>query len=233
VVKFRLLSHGHANTSSGDGVLVANDGDDDDAGGTPDHFVYDPTNPVPTTGGNMCCNGVVPNGARDQSAVELRDDVLVYTSEPLRHDMAVIGTVNATFWAETSAPDTDFTVKLVDVHPDGLTHNVLDRIVRARYRLGSKLPPSLIQPGKPYRYTLELGNTATVLRAGHQVRVEVSSSNFPHFARNLNTSGDLPDEVNPRKAMQTILHDPRHPSYVELPVAHDVTLPMNGSSGGE
>jgi len=227
-VTFYLRSHGHANSSAGDGVLVATEGDDENSGGagaTPDHFVYDPMNPVPTAGGNMCCDATLPPGAREQSAVESRVDVLVYTSAPLEHDMAVIGTVNTTFWANTSARDTDFTVKLVDVHPDGLTHNVLDRIVRARYRLGSKLPPSRIQPHKPYQYTLELGNTATVFRAGHQVRVEISSSNFPHFARNLNTGRDFDDEANPQKAMQTILHDPGHPSYIALPVAPDVAVP--------
>jgi len=190
-----------------------------------DHFVYDPNDPVPTTGGNMCCNGaLLPAGARDQNTVEMRDDVLVYTSDPLDHDMAVIGRVRAEFWAASSARDTDFTVKLVDVHPDGLTHNVLDRIVRARYRHGSAKPPQLIRPhNKPYRYTLELGNTATIFRPGHQVRVEISSSNFPHFARNLNTGLNNNDTSQVRVAYQTILHNGGHPSFVSLPVAPGIS----------
>jgi hypothetical protein len=174
----------------------------------------------------MCCNGVLlPAGALDQSTVELRNDVLVYTGAPLAHDMAVIGTVNATFWAMTSARDTDFTLKLVDVHPDGLTHNVLDRIVRARFREGSRLPPELIEPNQPYQYTLELGNTATILRAGHQIRVEVSSSSFPHYSRNLNTGLDNNSTDAVLVAHQTILHDKDHPSFVALPVAPNVTIP--------
>ena len=105
-------------------------------------MTIDPAKPVPTTGGNMCCNNVLlANGAQDQTEVELRNDVLVYTSGPLDHDLAVIGPVEVKLWAKTSARDTDFTAKLVDVHLDGATHNVLDRIVRARFRRGSKLPP--------------------------------------------------------------------------------------------
>jgi uncharacterized protein len=140
--------------------------------------------------------------------------------------------VQARFWAASSAPDTDFTVKLVDVHPDGRTHNVLDRVVRARLRRGSKLPPQLIEPGKPYEYTLELGITATMLRAGHRVRVQVSSSNFPHFARNLNTGGSNNGSDEIAVAQQTILHDAAHPSYIELPIAPGVRVPAQTASTG-
>lgn len=227
IAKYFLHSGGHANTRLGDGVLTEDDGGRDGSARTAaDRFDYDPDNPVPTVGGNMCCNGVLlPAGALDQSTVELRNDVLVYTGAPLAHDMAVIGTVNATFWAMTSARDTDFTLKLVDVHPDGLTHNVLDRIVRARFREGSRLPPELIEPNQPYQYTLELGNTATILRAGHQIRVEVSSSSFPHYSRNLNTGLDNNSTDAVLVAHQTILHDKDHPSFVALPVAPNVTIP--------
>jgi uncharacterized protein len=227
IEKFFLHSGGHANTRLGDGTLTGDrDGTDWRHGEAADHFVYDPDNPVPTVGGNMCCNGVLLRaGALDQLTVELRDDVLVYTSARLAHDLAVIGTVNATFWAKTSARDTDFTVKLVDVHPDGLTHNVLDRIVRARFRKSSRLPPELIEPGRPYEYTLELGNTATILREGHQIRVEISSSSFPHYARNLNTGEDNNSTDAVLVAHQTILHDEDHPSFVALPIAPGVTAP--------
>lgn len=219
-------SAGKANTRFGDGKLLrsATTRAADVAAvldrSRPDRFDYDPSKPVPTTGGNMCCNAVlVADGAQSQNNVELRHDVLVYTSEPLRTDEAVIGTVQTTFWAISSAPDTDFTVKLVDVHPDGLTHNVLNRIVRARLRAGSKLPPSLIEPGRPYEYTLELGNAATLFRAGHRIRVDVSSSDFPHFERNLNTGLSNEDTSEMRVAHQIVLHDRAHPSHIDLPVA--------------
>lgn len=223
-------SGGHANTSQGDGSLVRTAPSSEAA----DHFAYDPSNPVPTNGGNMCCNAVlVPDGAQDQSTIEKRRDVLVYTSKPLTTDMAVIGTVTANFWAVSSAPDTDFTVKLVDVHPDGLTHNVLDRIVRASLRQGSKLPPTLIVPGRPYEYQLEVGNTATVLRAGHQIRVEISSSNFPHYARNLNTGQSNNTTSQIAIAQQSVLHDANHPSYIQLPVAAGLQIPIETTSSSK
>jgi putative CocE/NonD family hydrolase len=174
----------------------------------------------------MCCNGVLLlAGAREQSQVELRNDVLVYTSATLDRDVAVIGPVSVKLWAKSSARDTDFTGKLVDVHLDGRTHNVLDRIVRARYRHGSKLPPSLIQPEKAYEYTILLGNTATIFRKGHRIRLEVSSSSFPHFARNLNTGRSNEETSQVEVARQTILHDEEHPSRLVLPVAPGVHAP--------
>jgi uncharacterized protein len=219
-----LKSGGHANSRLGDGSLVT-----DAANGAPtDQFIYDPANPVPTVGGAMCCNSVlIPEGARDQGTVELRNDILVYTSTKFAHDVAVIGTVNAHFWAATSARDTDFTVKLVDVHPDGHSHNVLDRIVRASLRQSSKLAPVFIDPGKAYEYSLELGNTGTIFRAGHQVRVEISSSSFPHYERNLNTGFSNNFTKRFVVAQQTILHDAAHPSFLELPVVSSVTIPTD------
>ena len=188
-------------------------------GSRPDRFDYDPANPVPTTGGNMCCNNVLPNGAQDQTEVELRDDVLVYTTAPLDRDTAVIGPVVVTLWAQSSARDTDFTAKLVDVHLDGVTHNVLDRIVRARFRRGSKLPPSPIQPGETYEYRLLLGNAGTIFRRGHRIRMEISSSSFPHYDRNLNTGKVNEWTAEMKVAHQTVLHDRHHPSRVVLPIA--------------
>ncbi len=224
VVQYYLGSGGHANTRFGDGALAAAAA----SGAASDHFVYDPANPVPTVGGAMCCNSVlVPEGARDQAVVEERKDVLVYTSDALKKDLPVIGTVNADFWAVTSARDTDFTVKLVDLHPDGHSHNVLDRVVRARLRLGSKLPPSFIEPNKPYEYKLEVGNTGTIFRAGHRIRVEISSSNFPHYARNLNTGLSTNFTSRMVSAQQTILHDFAHPSFIALPVVSSVKIPAD------
>ncbi len=221
-VPYYISSGGHANSRFGDGTLDAAWA----GGAATDRFVYDPAHPVPTVGGAMCCNSVlVPEGARDQNAVETRSDVLVYTSDTLKADLPVIGTVSADFWAATTAADTDFTVKLVDVHPDGRSHNVLDRIIRARLRLGSKLPPSPIVPNVPFEYKLELGNTGTIFRAGHRIRVEISSSSFPHYARNLNTGYSNNFTSRIVIASQTILHDPAHPSFIELPVAQNVTIP--------
>ena len=218
--RFHLGSGGRANTRHGDGTLSR-----DASSGTPDRFVYDPANPVPTMGGNLCCGDFLMRGALDQSDVELRDDVLVYTSEPLAEDLVVIGPVTVRLWASSTARDTDFTAKLVDVHHDGIAHNVLDRIVRARYRNGSKSAPSLITPGETYEYTIPLGDTATVFRRGHRIRLEVSSSNFPHFDRNLNTGNPPGQDAEMVTATQTIFHDAAHPSYLELPVAPDVRIP--------
>ena len=217
--RFYLASGGNANTRSGDGVLAAAQ-----SRGAEDRFTYDPAHPVPTRGGNEGGFGQ-PGGAFDQSGIESRQDVLVYQSAPLADDMAVIGPVTASFWAATSAQDTDFTAKLVDVHPDGFAHNVVDRIIRASLRRGSNRPPEPIQPGHAYPYTLDLGATATIFRKGHRVLLEISSSNFPHYARNLNTGRSNEDTAQMITARQTILHDERHPSYVELPVVPGVTAP--------
>jgi putative CocE/NonD family hydrolase len=216
--KLLLQSGGHANTSSGDGVLVRVAGNDRQLSAA-DRFVYNPRNPVPTKGGDMCCiNDLLPSGAFNQAEIETRDDVLVYTSAPLTANMTVIGQVNVKLWAMSSARDTDFTAKLVDVHPDGYAQNILDRLVRARYRHGSKLPPSFIDPGKAYEYTIELGNTSTVFKVGHRVRLEISSSNFPHYVRNQNTTDDVGTTTQMRNALQTVLHDADHPSHLALPV---------------
>jgi putative CocE/NonD family hydrolase len=221
-LRFYLHSRGNANTRLGDGALdVRFRGH-----GRPDEYVYDPREPVPTRGGNMCCiNDLLPSGAFDQSTIEARDDVLVYTSAPLTQDLVVIGPIKVNLWAASSARDTDFTAKLVDVHLDGFAHNVLDRIVRAQYRKGSKLPPSFTRPDKPYEYLIEMGNTATVFKKGHKVRLEISSSNFPHYARNQNTVNQFGEDARLKRAFQTIFHDAAHPSSLELPVAYGVTVP--------
>ena len=218
-----LSSGGNANSSKGDGELVWEEVRQQ--GSRPDRYDYDPAKPVPTTGGNMCCNNVLPNGAQDQTEVELRNDVLVYTSAPLDQDLAVIGPVEVKLWAKTSARDTDFTAKLVDVHLDGASHNVLDRVVRARFRRGSKLPPSLIEPNEEYEYRLLLGNAGTMFRKGHRIRLEISSSNFPHYDRNLNTGAVNEWTAEMKVAHQTILHDRHHSSRLVLPIAPGVSIP--------
>ena len=220
-VRFNLASGGRANSRWGDGMLAR----DKPPHGPDDSFAYDPGDPVPALGGGLCCLTLgfyFRSGAQDQSTVERRDDVLVYTSEPLAEDMAVIGPVTVRLWATTTARDTDFTAKLVDVHPDGFAQNILNRVVRARFRNGSKAPPSSIEPGRAYEYEIDLGYTANVFRAGHRVRLDVSSSEFPHLARNHNTGGDPATDGRFEVAMQTVHHDVERPSHVELTVAPDV-----------
>jgi putative CocE/NonD family hydrolase len=204
--KHYLHSDGHANTLSGDGGLsLALPGNE-----LPDSFLYDLDNPVPTRGGPLCCwMGLFP-GAYDQREVEQRPDVLVYTSGRLEHDLEVTGPVSVHLWAFTSADDTDFTAKLVDVSPDGYARNVLDGIIRASYRPSEdRYEP--VESGRVTEYVINLGATSNVFLAGHRIRLEISSSNFPRFDRNFNGGGHP-------QAKQRIFHDNEHASYILLPV---------------
>jgi len=210
VFRFNLRSRGRANTLNGDGVLNK----DQPTTGPPDRFVYDPSNPVPTVGAS---SSGMAEGALNQVEVEKRNDVLVYTSALLHEDLAVIGSVRLTFWARSSAKDTSFAAKLVDVHPGGYAQLLMDRMMHARYRNGSRSALAPIARNRAYEYMLYLGETATIFRKGHAIRLEISSSNFPKYARNLNTGGELAEERTPQIAAQTILHDANHPSYLELP----------------
>ena len=226
LTRFNLRSGGHANTRMGDGVLDAERPSD----GAEDTFTYDPRKPVPSFGGGLCCTTLgsyFASGAQDQSALETRDDVLVYTSAPLAKDLTVLGQVKVKFWAKSSARDTDFTAKFVDVHPDGFAQNLLDRIVRARFRKGSKTAPSLIQPGVAYEYEIDLGYTGALIKAGHRLRLDISSSNFPHYARNTNTGADPASDSEIVVARQTIVHDRSHPGYLELAVHRNVKATAN------
>jgi putative CocE/NonD family hydrolase len=202
---------GAANTAEGDGKLTtAKPGHEQG-----DEFVYDPNDPVPTAGG---CNLVgCPAGPRDQSQVEKRNDVLVFTSEELKTELEVTGPVKVVLYAASTAKDTDFTAKLLDVHPDGRPFNLCDGIIRARYH-DSKSEPSLIQPGEVYRYEIDLWVTSNVFLPGHKVRVEISSSNFPRFDRNLNTGEPFGAGTEFIRATQTIYHDKERPSHILLPV---------------
>ncbi|MFH1569748.1 MAG: CocE/NonD family hydrolase, partial [Gemmatimonadota bacterium] len=212
--KWHLHSGGRASTVIGDGVLSP-DGPADEP---PDHFTYDPEYPVPTRGGNNCCSPeLVPWGPQDQRCVEMRADVLCYTSEPLAEDLEVTGPVKLVLYAATDGEDTDWTAKLVDVRPDGYAMNLCDGILRARYREGFA-SPRLLEPGRVYECEIEVGVTGNVFRQGHRLRLEVSSSNFPRFDRNLNTGGDLAHGTEMRQARQTVHHSRAWPSHLVLPV---------------
>ena len=184
-----------------------------------DQFVFDPRNPVPTQGGAVCCNpNVYPWGPMDQRKVENRTDVLVYTSGVLKKPVEVTGPVRCVLYASTSAPDTDFTAKLVDVFPDGSARNLTDGILRLRYResLEKAAPPAV--PGQAYHVTVDAGVTSNVFLKGHRIRVEISSSNFPRFDRNPNTGRPVAEETDLRKATQTVYHDRARASYILLPI---------------
>jgi putative CocE/NonD family hydrolase len=188
------------------------------AGDAPARFTFDPSRPVPTMGGAVCCTPrIFPWGPMDQRPVESRTDVLSYTTAPLDADLEVTGPVRAMLWVSTSAPDTDFTAKLVDVYPDGRAINLCDGILRLRYR-ESLERPVLARPGEVYRIVIQAGVTSNVFRAGHRIRIDISSSNFPRFDRNPNTGGRIADERQFRKAAQTVWQGRERPSHVLLPV---------------
>jgi putative CocE/NonD family hydrolase len=219
-----LHSAGRANTLGGDGSLSATAPGDESA----DTFTYDPHYPVPTHGGSNCCSPeIVPWGPYDQRDLEMRADVLVYTSAPLERDVTVVGPIRVVLWAATDGIDTDWTAKLVDVRPSGFAMNLCDGIVRARWRhaqapdasAGDRLRPLRLEPGRAERYEIDLMVTGNTFLAGHRIRVEISSSNFPRFDRNANTGALLVEgSTNLRTASQTVLHDTAHPSHIVLPV---------------
>ncbi|MDA0281770.1 MAG: CocE/NonD family hydrolase [Planctomycetota bacterium] len=212
--RWYLHSNGDANTLRGDGTLSPTEPDDEPA----DQFVYDPNFPVQTVGGNNCCSPeIVAWGPHDQRPVEMRSDVLCYTSRPFDEDTELTGPIQAVIYAATDAPDTDWTVKLVDVSPTGYAMNLCDGIIRARYR-GSFSDPQLLEPGQVYEYSIDVGVTGNVFRKGHAIRIEVSSSNFPRFDRNPNTGDAFGQSIELRSASQTILHSRQYPSHVRLPV---------------
>lgn len=204
-------SAGKANTRNGDGTINPAAPDNQPS----DKFTYDPANPVPTKGGNNLVG--TPIGPFDQTTVEERPDVLVYTSAPLDKAVEVTGPVKVILYAASTARDTDFTAKLVDLHPDGKAYNLCDGIIRARYR-DSFTNLTLIEPGKVIRYEIDLWVTSNLFKTGDRVRVEISSSNFPRFDRNPNTGHDFGADADLAKAEQTILHDREHPSHIVLPI---------------
>jgi putative CocE/NonD family hydrolase len=226
--KYYLSSGGRANTLHGDGRLSTTP---PAAGGAPaDTYVYDPANPVPTLGGNSCCAAITPVGPWDQRAAERRDDVLVFSSDVLDAPVEVTGPVTMTLYAATSARDTDWTAKLVDVAPDGFARNVQEGILRARYRdTRGQQPGTLVEPGRVYEYAIDMWAASNTFLPGHRIRLEVSSSNFPRFDRNLNTGEDTATGSRIEKATQTVHHSPRYPSHVVLPIVpRDTKAPTAG-----
>ena len=212
---YYLHSVGRAGTASGNGALSTTAPQTEPA----DSYIYDPADPVPTTGGPLCCDGKhLPAGPRSQKDVEARPDVLVFTTPPLEQDMEVTGPVTLDLFAKTSAADTDFTGKLVDVAPDGTPINLTEGILRAKFRESTTAAPKPITPGQVLEYKIDLWATSNVFLKGHRIRLEVTSSNFPRFDRNLNTGKDAATDNNFVKATNTILHDAAHPSAVILPV---------------
>jgi putative CocE/NonD family hydrolase len=212
---FFLTSAGKANSLAGDGALTAAAPETDRA----DALTYDPLNPVLSYGGNVCCTGTaVQAGAFDQRRMEAREDILVYTSEPFRERTEVSGPIVPTLYVSSDAKDTDFTVKVLDVYPDGRAYNLDESIQRMRYRDGYDKPLAWMEAGKVYKVTLQPLNTSNEFGAGHRLRVEVSSSNFPRFDRNLNTGGNNYDEATGIVAHNVVHHSRHYPSQITVTV---------------
>lgn len=209
-----LAGGGNANSLNGDGGLTAGAPPQDHA----DHFTYDPMNPVPSYGGNVCCTGnAVNGGAYDQRKMEARADILVYSTEPLKEGIEVSGNIEVTLYVSSDAKDTDFTAKLIDVDADGAAFNLDETILRARYRDGFD-KKVWMENGKVYKLTLSPMVTSNYFAAGHRLRIEVSSSNFPRFDRNLNTGGNNYDEATGVVARNMVHHGGQYPSKLTLSV---------------
>ena len=214
---FYLNSDGNANTLHGDGVLSSSKAKKNN----PDGFVYDPMNPVESYGGNVCCTGnAVKGGAFDQRGMEMRDDILVYTTDALEEGVEVSGFINTTLYVSSDAKDTDFTVKLIDVYPDGTAYNLDETIQRVRYREGYD-KEVFMKDGEVYKVKLTPMSTSNYFKKGHKIRIEVSSSNFPRFARNLNTGGNNYDEKDAVTAHNKVHHSSKYPSRIELPMIQE------------
>jgi putative CocE/NonD family hydrolase len=210
-----LSSGGKANTLNGDGALT----NSPPATDSPDRFEYDPMNPAPSRGGNVCCTGnAVAGGAFDQRKIEERPDILVYSTEPLKEGIEVSGPIEVTLYVSSDAKDTDFTVKLIDVYPDGRAYNLDETIQRMRYRNGYDKPLVWMEAGKVYKATLQPMTTSNYFEAGHRIRLEVSSSNFPRFDRNLNTGGKNYDESQGVVARNAVHHSKQYPSEIKIMV---------------
>ncbi|HEY9431504.1 MAG TPA: CocE/NonD family hydrolase [Blastocatellia bacterium] len=210
-----LSSGGKANTLNGDGALT----NAPPATDSPDRFEYDPMNPAPSHGGNVCCTGrAVDGGAFDQRKIEERPDILVYSTEPLKEGIEVSGPIEVTLYVSSDAKDTDFTVKLIDVYPDGRAYNLDETIQRMRYRNGYDKPLVWMEAGKVYKAPLQPMTTSNYFEAGHRIRLEVSSSNFPRFDRNLNTGGKNYDESQGVIARNAVHHSKQYPSEIKITV---------------
>ena len=212
---YYLTSGGKANSLYGDGKLSLKEPNSANA---PDSFKYDPMNPVNSYGGNVCCTGnAVKGGAYDQQAMETRQDILVYTTEPLEKGLEVTGFIESKLYISSDAKDTDFTIKLIDVYPDGRAYNLDETIQRVRYREGYD-KEVFMEKDKVYEINLTPMATSNFFEQGHRIRIEVSSSNFPRFARNLNTGGKNFDEKHGVVARNSVHHSKKYPSQVRLPI---------------
>lgn len=211
--KWYLAGSGGANSLSGDGYLSPAM----PAGNSPDSFVFDPMNPVPTVGGANFHFFLSNLGVKDQRPVEQRDDVLVYTSPPLKDGLEIVGPLQAVLYASTEGKHTDFTAKLVEVRKDGYARIIEEGIKRGPDDVsGSKV--EVMEPGKVYRFTIDLGATAISIAKGHRLRVEVSSSNFPKYSRNPNTGEPAEFTAQFKTVTQTVFHSREYPSHIVLPV---------------
>ncbi len=214
-VTYYLNSGGRANSLYGDGRLTTDPPGENDP---PDVFTYDPMNPVPSYGGNVCCTGnAIQGGARDQRKMETRHDILVYTSDPLEEGVEVTGTIDINLFLATDVKDTDLTVKIIDVYPDGRAYNLDETIQRVRYREGYD-KEVFMEEGEVYEVAVSPMSTSNYFAPGHRIRIEVSSSNFPRFTRNLNTGGNNFDETESVVAHNVIHHSAAYPSSIKLPI---------------
>jgi len=211
-----LSSSGFANSRYGNGVLSF---ERSKVSSAFDEFVYDPASPVPSLGGPLCCTGSPDEleGAIDQRNIEMRHDVLVYTSEPLSEGIEVTGPLQLVLYVGSDCIDTDFTAKLIDVYPNGAAFNLQEGILRARYREGLD-KKVWMEKDKIYKVIIDLQATSNFFQAGHKIRIEVSSSNFPRFDRNLNTGGNNYDEIDFKEATNRIYHNEKYPSHLVLPI---------------
>jgi putative CocE/NonD family hydrolase len=212
---FYLSSGGNANSLYGDGTLQTTP----PAVNRPDTFTYDPANPVPSYGGNVCCTGnAIQAGSFDQRKMEARADVLVFTSDPFKEGMELSGPITPTLYVSSDAKDTDFTVKVLDVDLEGRAYNLDESIQRMRYRLGYDKAAAWMEKDEIYKVTLQPLNTSNYFKPGHRLRIEISSSNFPRFDRNLNTGGNNYDESKGVAARNTLHHSAKYPSSVTITV---------------
>jgi uncharacterized protein len=212
--KYYLHSAGKANSVAGDGTLTATAPNS----GTADQFVEDPSNPVPTLGGKLCCDARhLTVGVQDQRPDEALPNVLVYSTPPLAQDLNVTGPVRVELYVSSSAPDTDFVAMLTDVAPDGVSHNIADGIVRMRYR-DSLEHADFIKPDQVYKITIDMWATSNVFLAGHKLRLDIAGSNFPRFSRNLNTEESPETGSKGVAATNKVYHDDAHVSALVLPV---------------
>ena len=210
-----LGSKGNAQTMYGNGTLSLSKNSKPEG---KDSFVYDPMNPVKSYGGGVCCTGnAVQGGSFDQRIMETRADILVYTSQPLEEGIEVSGFIEADLYVSSDVKDTDFTIKIIDVYPDGRAYNLDETIQRARYRDGYD-KEVFMEKGKVYKVSLSPMSTSNYFKKGHRIRIEVSSSNFPRFARNLNTGGNNYDEKIGVIATNNIHYSENYPSQIRIPV---------------